>query len=284
MTLIRIVSLFPARWIYFWFRLAAHFAYYISRYRGEVIRTNISNSFPEYSREQVEATAKAFYYQFMEVFAESIIAYRFSKADWEKHFHITNPHELKSLLDAGQPIILLSGHTCNWEWPAHAIVSQLKVPMEFLYKPIQNERYERIMFQLRTRHGGQPIPKDSAISAILKRKNEARVIGIIGDQIPSKSTEKKWVNFLNQESAFYVGAEKIARAVGYPVFFAETHRVKRGYYSLTFRMIAKPPYGDDPKIIETYTRMLEASIRRHPADYLWSHRRWKYSREQAKAS
>lgn len=242
---------------------------------------NIKNSFPDLGSKERLQLEKRFYLHFMEVFAEFIKSYSFKKHDWEERCKLINPELLRAHLDKVEPILLLSGHTANWEWPAHSISSQIGYPMEFLFKSIEKDSYQGIMYQLRTRHGGFPIPKDLAVREIIKRKNQPRVIGIVADQIPSIGTEKEWVNFLNQETAFYVGAERIATSVGYPVYFCDMVRVSKGKYEVTFKPIAKPPYQGEPQIIEKFAALLEESIRRNPSDYLWSHKRWKYSRAQA---
>ncbi len=281
MIFVKIASWLPFWWIYFWFRMTAYFAFYVLKYRRGVVHENIKKSFPDLSDEVRLKIEKQFYLQFMEVFAEFTKSYSFKKKDWEQRCKLINPEVLQAHLSKGEPILLLSGHVANWEWPAHAISQQIGYPMEFLFKSIKKESYQGIMHKLRTRHGGLPIPKDTALREIIKRKNVPRVIGMIADQIPSMGTEKRWVNFLNQESAFYVGAEKIASSVNYPVYFSDTVRVSKGHYEVTFRPIAQPPYAESPAVIEKYAQLLEEAINRNPADYLWSHKRWKYNRQQA---
>lgn len=283
MAIIKLASYLPERFIYFWFRALGGFAFYILKYRREVVRSNLKSAFPDFPEEKIRSLEKSFYFHFTEVFAEFIIAYRFTKSDWEKRCKLINPELLRDELDKGQPVVLLSGHMANWEWPAHSISRLMGYPMEFLYKPIKNQKYEEIMHNLRTRHGGRAIPKDTASREIIKRKDEPRVIGFIADQIPSIGTEKRWVDFLNKETAFYVGAERIAMAIQYPAFFCDTKRIGRGRYEVTFHPVAQPPYSDQPEIIETYAGLLEKAIQNSPGDYLWSHKRWKYTREEAEA-
>lgn len=282
MFFVKLASYLPFAWIYFWFRLMAHFLFHVMKYRRDVVYENIKNSFPEFSDKERLLIEKGFYLHFMEVFAELTKTYSFNKEDWRERCKLINPELLTAHLDNGEPVLLMSGHTANWEWQAHSYSSQLRYPVEFLYKPISNDRYERIMHQLRTRHGGIPIPKDKALREIIKRKKIPRIIGIVADQIPSIGTDKTWINFLNQDTAFYVGAERIATAVNYPVYFCDVVRVAKGKYEVTFKPIAKPPYSESPHIIKKYAELLEEAIQKNPSHYLWSHKRWKYSREYEK--
>lgn len=282
MIFVKLASLLPIGWLYFWFRLAAYFGFYITKYRRDVVHRNIEKSFPDLGPQERLILEKRFYLHFMEVFAEFTKSYSFKRKDWEERCKLVNPQLLKNHLYKGEPVLLMSGHTANWEWPAHSISSQIGYPMEFLFKEIKKKTFEGIMHKLRTRHGGLPIPKDTAAREIIKRKDQPRVIGIIADQIPSLGADKVWVNFLNQETAFYVGAEKIATSVGYPVYFCDTVRVAKGKYAVTFKPIAQPPYSSKPEIIQKYASLLEESIRKNPSDYLWTHKRWKYTREDEK--
>lgn len=60
-------------------------------------------------------------------------------------------------------------------------------------------------------------------------------------------------------------------------------RISRGYYEIEFTEIASPlefdslPIGE---ITERFVRILDKSIQQFPADYLWSHRRWKHKRTE----
>jgi KDO2-lipid IV(A) lauroyltransferase len=70
------------------------------------------------------------------------------------------------------------------------------------------------------------------------------------------------------------------------VLYVEMTRVRPGFYSVRFHVLAEPPYDDDsgPMIAERYARSLEATIRAHPADWLWLHNKWKYPRPSEEAS
>jgi KDO2-lipid IV(A) lauroyltransferase len=46
-----------------------------------------------------------------------------------------------------------------------------------------------------------------------------------------------WTIFLNQETPFYLGIEKIARKLIFPVFFMKVDKIKRGYYEAEFILL-----------------------------------------------
>lgn len=285
MFFIRIISLLPFWLLYPLAEATAFFGYHIQRYRKSVVKENLSKAFPNKSDRQIRVLSKRFYRQFSQVLVESFKAYRFKEADWKKRVPLVNKEEVLSFLDRDVPVVLMSGHVANWEWPAFSIGAQMGYPMEFLYKPVKNQSFENIMLQLRTRHGGVAIPKDEAIREIIKRRRKPRLVGIIGDQLPSMGTEKKWLDFLNRDTAFYVGAERIATMTQYAVFYTDTRRTGLGQYEVTFRKISEPPYEKGASgIIEKYRDLLEETIKKKPSDYLWSHKRWKYTRAEEEAA
>ena len=71
----------------------------------------------------------------------------------------------------------------------------------------------------------------------------------------------------------------------YPVLYLVVQRSSRGHYTLTFEMLTdgtKPALTGEAQFPVTalFAQKLEATIRRSPADYLWTHKRWKHSRPE----
>ena len=61
------------------------------------------------------------------------------------------------------------------------------------------------------------------------------------------------------------------------VVMAEMQRLKRGHYHFGMRIIAESVKDMQPaELAKRYRDELERVIRQDPANYLWSHRRWKY--------
>ena len=77
------------------------------------------------------------------------------------------------------------------------------------------------------------------------------------------------------------GTEKYAREYDYPVVFGWVKKLRRGYYEITFELIAdKPAESPHGAISEKHTRMLEEEILSQPQYWLWTHRRWKRERPE----
>jgi KDO2-lipid IV(A) lauroyltransferase len=101
----------------------------------------------------------------------------------------------------------------------------------------------------------------------------------VADQSPSSARLAYWIEFLNQDTAVLHGPEKYARIHDIPVVFAWVKKVKRGYYTVEFKLLeADPSKTKTGELTTRYMKMLEAVIIEQPQYYLWSHRRWKLKR------
>jgi KDO2-lipid IV(A) lauroyltransferase len=90
-----------------------------------------------------------------------------------------------------------------------------------------------------------------------------------------------FVEFFGRKTAFLDGMEKVARAMNYSVIFLDVSRAGRGYYEVEVKIITRDAKETKPDFItHSYVGMLEASIRRQPDNWLWSHRRWKKREEK----
>ena len=84
-----------------------------------------------------------------------------------------------------------------------------------------------------------------------------------------------WTNFLNQETAFLVGSDKMAKKCNQQLIYPHITQKKKGYYELEFKII---PMNSEIEPVETYAKLLEKNIQEQPELWLWSHRRWKRKR------
>jgi KDO2-lipid IV(A) lauroyltransferase len=114
-----------------------------------------------------------------------------------------------------------------------------------------------------------------------RKKGVNALYAFISDQTPAKGDIQYWTNFLNQDTPVFLGVEKIATKYDMAVVFFENQKVKRGHYEATVEVLFDHP-GEVPEhtVTETHVRKLEEMIKKQPEYWVWSHKRWKYKREQ----
>ena len=252
--------------------------YYILRWRRRLAAGNIARSFPEKSEAERAAILKASYRNLGDLIAEIIWSYGASPDDLRKRVDVLNPEVVVDRVRAGQSILLMTAHYCNWEWQVLAGNTWLDEPIFPIYKPQRFAAMDKFLSEARGRFGWTPIAHTKLTRELLRRRSETHVYAMVADQTPPHNDPKYWSTFLHQDTAFFVGADAIARILQATVVFVEMQRVRRGHYTMKVSVIAEPPYerGASTVIVERYVRALESEIRSNPANWLWIHRKWKY--------
>ena len=97
-----------------------------------------------------------------------------------------------------------------------------------------------------------------------------------GDQNSPNVKRSIWVKFFGMDTACLPGIENYAKLFDLPVIFMEIRREKRGYYRCYVSMIAEyPSKCEKGEITQKYMSKLEEVMRNQPETWLWTHKRWK---------
>lgn len=124
---------------------------------------------------------------------------------------------------------------------------------------------------------------NDTLRTIVKHRDELSLYAFAADQTPSSPQTAYWGEFLNQDTPFYAGMEKIARTFDLGVIFIDLYREKRGYYVGEISLITDSAKNTkENEITKAYIQKLEKAICKRPDNWLWSHRRWKHSRKEVK--
>ncbi|GAB2561992.1 lysophospholipid acyltransferase family protein [Spirosoma areae] len=279
MIVFRLLSRLPLGLLY----ALADFLYflllYVVRYRRQVILENLRLSFPEKSPADIGLIAKGFYRNFADLIVEVIKLPSFAPAEIQQRVTFPNIRLIQDRIKAGETIVGMSSHQGNWEWVPGSLVLN-DMPVDSIYKPLTNSFFEELVRHIRSSFGAAPVPMNTLPRHMVARRHVPRIIGLVADQVPDVPEQAYWTDFLHRDSPFYPGAERLARSRKLAVFYFDIVRVRRGYYEVTFRLVADPPYADLPlgAIMERYRDLLEDTIRANPSDWLWSHKRWKHWR------
>ncbi|MEM6522720.1 MAG: lysophospholipid acyltransferase family protein [Bacteroidota bacterium] len=254
--------------------------YYAIGYRKKVIRENIRRSFPERSTKKLKTIEKEFFRHFADLLVESLKTFTISQKESLRRVKIVNTDVVNNLYDQGKNITTIGGHNGNWELYATACAMQVKPDVAALYTPLSSPFFDKIMRQSRSRYGLQMIP--TIENDKLPTDSGSPTMFIFGiDQCPRKSQKAYWMEFLNQETGVQFGAEKFARDHNTAVVFGNIRKLKRGYYEIEYSLICEDPSTKPVGwIMESGTKRLEKMIKQQPAYWLWSHKRWKYPKEE----
>jgi KDO2-lipid IV(A) lauroyltransferase len=173
----------------------------------------------------------------------------------------------------------MTAHQGNWEWLLQGCALHLGYDVDAVYKPLRNKFSEKLMLAIRRRFGPLPVPMQQLPRALVQRRPVVRIIAMVADQAPAPEMAH-WLDFFGHDTPFYTGAAKIAQRTAYPVLFTRMQRLRRGYYQVHMAPIALPPYPPSAveDIIGHYAAAVQAAVEERPAEWLWSHKRWKHRR------
>ncbi len=272
----KLLSRLPWRVLYGLGAFIYFLAYYVVRHRQHVIREQLEKVYPGFSEAQRERIHKNFLKGFCDVLVEVLKSVSMSADEMRSRVRVLNLDVARRFLDAGQSVMFVTSHLCNWEWLLHGVALQLGYPLDAGYKPLHDQWAERLMLKVRAQFGARLVPAKELLADIIKRRGIVRGIAMNADQAPVSTDKRHWTVFLGQDSAFYVGAEQIARATRLPVIYACMRRVRRSHYEVELKLIWDGKEALEPnEITEKYARACEADVLRSPADWLWSYRRWR---------
>ncbi|MCA9552937.1 MAG: lysophospholipid acyltransferase family protein [Myxococcales bacterium] len=250
--------------------------WHVLRYRRRVMQDNLRQAFPERSEAERARLGRAacthLVTTLIEVFRIPRYRRRFEQAvrveDLE-HFHAAKAK--------GKGVLCVSGHLGNWELGV-AGVAAAAAPVHLVVKRF-GPAMERFMTDLRQGSGLSVIPADGAVRPIMQalRRNEAVVFVL--DQNATRSIGV-FVDFFGKPACTMSGLAVLAERTGAEVIAAVPWREGPGRHVLT--VLPAIPFERQADREETvrhmtqvYTRVIEDAIKARPAQWFWTHKRWR---------
>ena len=279
-----VFSLLPMRVHYVISDLMFWLLYKLVGYRRNVVRKNLTESFPEKSEEELRRIERGFYHFFCDYLVETVKLMTISREEMKRRVVFKHAELVDEIMGSGQSIALYLGHYCNWEW-----VSSIPLWLNpnawcgQVYHPLENKDFDKLFLKIRERMGANCIAMQDTLREVVKhkRENQPIIIGYISDQVPYWTNIHHWVNFLHHDTPVLTGTERIVHRMGHAVLYLDIQRVRRGYYEAEFKLVTRDSQKmKDFELTDIYFEMLEKSIRRSPEFWLWSHNRWKRTREE----
>ena len=279
-----LLSLLPLGVLYILSDALFHLLYHLLRYRRRIVHKNLVESFPEKSEAEIRQVERGFYHFFCDYIVESLKMMTISPEEMKRRMVFKGIEQFDEVVEAGGSCALYLGHYCNWEWVSSVpLWVTPKAKCGQIYHPIENPEFDRLFLKQRGRMGAVSIPMNDTLREILRYRSEHQpvIIGYISDQVPHWRNIHHWCDFLHHDTPVLTGTERIVRKVNHAVFYLEMTRLRRGYYEGEIKLITREPQSlPEYEITTRYFQMLEASIRRRPEFWLWSHNRWKRGRAE----
>lgn len=271
------MQLFPLEFHFLFSNFLYWLIYSLVGYRKKVVRKNLNAAFPDKNEDEIIQIEKEFYRGFADMFIETLYFSNLWKEKDKSRLELVNVELFYEQVKNGRNVIVLTGHFGNWEY-MQLFQNKIREKTFFVYKKLNNKTFDQFYRSLRERVA-IPIEMRETYRRLMHENQFKNPWGalFISDQRPAASDLNNWVQFLNQDTPVMTGTERIAHKTNAVVLYLEVKRIKRGYHRASFEMLLVNPRETAPLEITTrFMQRLEKSIVEAPAQYLWSHNRWKF--------
>lgn len=254
---------------------------YLLHYRRKLILKQLSDSFPEKRETEIVAICNDFYKHLAEIFVSTMsLAGITDKQRSERVRFIIDDSVREAVKD--RHFVALASHWGFWEYGQYIVLDLSGYCEVGAYHPLSSKVWDELFIHLRTFEDVVPVPSHKYLRYVIEHKDtgvngKPMVLGMASDQNAPPKGDVHWYNFLNRPTLFFEGGEQLALRFGFPVVYFRMRYVSPGCYECDVELV----HDGDSKvekhsITEKYVRLLEDDIRRDPARWMWSHRRWKY--------
>ena len=236
--LLYLLSLLPMRLLYLLSDCLFFPLFHIVKYRRKVVEKQLDECFPEKSMQERRAIERQFYHFFCDYLVEVIKLFSISKKEMMRRMKFVGIEQVREELKDKKFCFLYLGHYCNWEYIASLSYWLPEIHCGQIYHRIYNQAFDELFLKLRGQFGGESILMKDTLRRILTLRNQEKkvMIGFIADQLPKWENMHHWTTFLNHDTSFFIGAERIAKQVDAALYYVDVERVKRGYYQVRFRL------------------------------------------------
>jgi KDO2-lipid IV(A) lauroyltransferase len=178
---------------------------------------------------------------------------------------------LDKALAKGQAVVCVSGHFGNYDVFRSALV-QCGFEVGALYRPMNNRlfntRYERAIFAV----GGRMFPRGRrGFAQMVRHLHAGKLLALLIDQHMNKGAR---LTFFVQPANMALSVAHLA--LKYDALLVPIYAVRQadGIGSV---IEVEPPvsHSDEETMTQALNDSLEAQVRAHPEQWLWTHRRWK---------
>lgn len=243
---------------------------------GRITRINLQRCLPELPARERDRLARASLVETGRTFAELGAMWL-----WRPERLLARVREvrgwelLEAAMAAGRGIIFLSPHLGAWELGSLYVARHY--PVTALYRPLRVPGLDALVRTARERTGATLMPTDaSGVRSLYRALERGETVGILPDQDPGRGAGV-FAPFFGHPAKTMVLVSRLASRSGAAVLICVPERLPRGRgFCLNFTPApAEVSAADLNRSVAAVNAGVEAWVRRLPAQYLWSYKRFK---------
>jgi KDO2-lipid IV(A) lauroyltransferase len=198
-----------------------------------------------------------------------------------ERIEVRGREHLEAARARGKGVVILTGHCGNWELAALALARHFNSTMSVVARRQDNPWLNRMVEKMRLRYNNMIIYKDNAFRNMLAVIRRNGIIGLLVDQAVFPE-EGVLVDFLGRKAWASKAPVLLARKSGTAVVPAFIHREAERHIIDIYPEISFSGDTSENGLaadVQKYSSVIERFIIRHPVDWYWVHRRWKWAGE-----
>ncbi len=240
----------------------------------KIIRDNIKNFKPEIKEDEVNHIVKKMWGNYGRILAEYVYISAFRKRRLDNYLKIQGLENLEKIKNSGKPTVFISGHFNNFELMA-MVIEREGVELSAVYRPLNNKFLNILMEYLRKNYICKNQIKKGlkGVREALKYFKNGKSLAIMIDQRVSEGIISKLFGKSALTTTIPAQFVKKFDCVIQPVYIQRSDGI---YFEVFFdEYISFDKNESIENITQKLNHWLEEKIKKNPAQWIWSHNRWK---------
>jgi Kdo2-lipid IVA lauroyltransferase/acyltransferase len=243
----------------------------VGSFRHRRTLANLARAYPEETRAELQAIAAGMWENLGRIFAET---FRLAEIAASDRVTITTSADFPPDEKAR---VICAAHQANWEIAVLGVLDAARAKPAGVYQRLKNPHVDARVRKMRAfLYPGGLYPKSAATSRLLVRHvREGGTLTMLADHREFRGPR---VPFFGKPAPSTPFPAMLARSLGLRLYAGEVIRKPNVRFEIRLVEIAVPQTQDRDADIVTATAALQAeferTIRSHPEQWMWSHRRW----------
>lgn len=272
---LRCIPLLPRSWVVALANSMGMVAYGVDRRDRRIALANLDLAYGDrMSRKEKLAVVRNVFRNFS---LTMIDYFWFSRKSQERIRRYVEVDEASVPWLSGGPLVAVTAHLGNWEVFGHAAMLHGSALVS-VAKPIKNQLIDQRINRLREASGQRIVPRAGALKALVRVLRDNGSVALLLDQDTRVEDGGLFVPFFGLPVPISGAAAGLAIRMQAPLVMAYCRHQGGGRYRCYVRDVLRPEElkGRDPAdVTARIGALLEEEIRRDPAQWLWTYKRWK---------
>ena len=240
----------------------------------KTIHSNIKRAYPNIEIKQITNIATLMWNNYGRVFAEFMFMHEFRSGKLSQNIEIVGQNILENIKSNNKQVIFISGHFSNFELMAMHL-EKSGINLCAIYRPLNNIFLNNFMERIRKKYicKNQIKKGIGGLKKLISFKNKNLSTALMIDQ---RVSEGILSNFFNEKALTTTIPAQLVKKFNIPIVPIYIERID----GLKFKIyINEPVFFSKETSIKTITdelnKVLEKMVIKKPAQWIWSHNRWK---------